>query len=867
MNSFRRTEEESFPFPGFGNMRQRPGFGFGSGRFRNQSFGRRWEQHLGSQPWGELPNPGALEYEEEASDAGPWTNSAEQQAFRDQVLQAHLARSKNRKGAPQPDLSSAQLAAVRGTSVSMRRDAADVASRLLEAANADLRKAQASGDPDAQQTIRITASSGYRGSDHQRRLWLQHFENNYYAKTRKARAAIPDGPHSAKAVSYMLDDFGLPNRIAAPGYSNHQNGIAIDFQQERRPGHEISNSYEAAAQKKWKGSWFYDWLQENAARFSFTQYIKEAWHWEYHPPAAAAPTSRETGFAQELRYDADKPPRPFLGGLVLTFRSSSLPLTVSVFCPRAALSRPSAEVLVYAHGLLTPCPPVPRNLPEDFITSAPFKLGEIVNASNRGMILVVPFFDWKPRQRHALGKPANLNLLVDEVLAAVAAAQGTRSISLSNLILAGHSRAYDFLEPLAASYADPQMRQGALAKLSEVWALDTTYGCNVAAWMSWLNSNPNLRVSVVFRKTIPRERSGTSDCGWSFYFKMKASGGRLNVIPLDPRISHCNVPGSQLPGLLGASAGFARPSPMSNEIYENESYEEEAPMTNLNFEGEAFAGYQPVHDESSEVEHFSGGFKQVMGHGHGHHGGGHHSSRRWRWLHSNQFGSGDSTQDSQSLGWAQNCLSQITGGHVSQSGRMGHSTRRVIRKFQMQQQLPTTGRLDQDTMAALQQACGDQAGGGGGGDDDSSEMQEWAGEIPPPTLSRFSSEVQHQVAPAQTADGHQSFELWFEWNSTKLRQDTEVDSVVQLLSVIKGISDHLQAAGSAGKIILRGFASKEGAETRNQALSLQRAQRVKSLLVDAGIPENRIQAIGAGPSNAWPGGLKWNRRVEIDLQP
>jgi outer membrane protein OmpA-like peptidoglycan-associated protein len=108
--------------------------------------------------------------------------------------------------------------------------------------------------------------------------------------------------------------------------------------------------------------------------------------------------------------------------------------------------------------------------------------------------------------------------------------------------------------------------------------------------------------------------------------------------------------------------------------------------------------------------------------------------------------------------------------------------------------------------------------------------------------------------------------LWFEWNTTKLRQDREVDSVVQLAAVIKTAFDHLRAKPN-GRLVLTGFASTEGEATHNKNLSLQRAQRVKSLLVDAGVPEDRIQVIGGGTSIAWPGGLKWNRRVQIDFQP
>lgn len=61
--------------------------------------------------------------------------------------------------------------------------------------------------------------------------------------------------------------------------------------------------------------------------------------------------------------------------------------------------------------------------------------------------------------------------------------------------------------------------------------------------------------------------------------------------------------------------------------------------------------------------------------------------------------------------WAQACLSQIIGDWVPQDGRLDHKTRRAIRMFQMQQQLPATGDLDEQTYSALQQACSGQSAG------------------------------------------------------------------------------------------------------------------------------------------------------------
>jgi hypothetical protein len=224
----------------------------------------------------------------------PWSGSADQVAFRELVLQAQLDRSRSRKGPPSRDLSRNELAPVAGTNVQMRRDAAEAASRLIAAANEALAAAKQTGDPDALKTRRVTAASGYRGSEHQAQLWRGYFAD-YYRRTAGHRQALPSGPHGPEAVSYMIKEFGLPKWIAAPGYSNHQSGVAIDLQQERVHGAPIRNSSRPAARTAWRGTWLYGWLVQNAASFGFRPYEREPWHWEYRP---AAPT-QETIVAEE----------------------------------------------------------------------------------------------------------------------------------------------------------------------------------------------------------------------------------------------------------------------------------------------------------------------------------------------------------------------------------------------------------------------------------------------------------------------------------------------------------------------------------------------------------------------------------------
>ena len=240
-------------------------------------------------------------------DSGPWTGSADQIAFRERVLAAHLAHSRKRRGSPLRDLSAHEtkrLVTVPGTKIKTFPETAAAAGRLLNAAQAELANDKEAGDADALRTIGLGVSSGYRSSQTQRELWLGYFKD-YYNQSRAARAKIPAGPHSTQAVDYMLDPggFGLRGKIAAPGYSNHQNGIAIDFLQTRTKGHAIKNSTKKEWRKAWYASWFHRWLRNNAHLFGFQPIATEEWHWEYREGAASRGSVRESLEAFDTRMD------------------------------------------------------------------------------------------------------------------------------------------------------------------------------------------------------------------------------------------------------------------------------------------------------------------------------------------------------------------------------------------------------------------------------------------------------------------------------------------------------------------------------------------------------------------------------------
>jgi Putative peptidoglycan binding domain len=78
--------------------------------------------------------------------------------------------------------------------------------------------------------------------------------------------------------------------------------------------------------------------------------------------------------------------------------------------------------------------------------------------------------------------------------------------------------------------------------------------------------------------------------------------------------------------------------------------------------------------------------------------------RRWQWRRPGWAG----PMPSQLVSWAQGCLTQVLGTQLPQDGLMGPDTQQAIQQFQSQQQLPPTGALDSNTVAALQAACSGQ---------------------------------------------------------------------------------------------------------------------------------------------------------------
>jgi len=227
-----------------------------------------------------------------------WAGAAAAQlAFKRRVYDIQVARSR-RVRAFVANVPRAELAAIPGTQVQMRGAAAEACGRLLAAAATALTDAKARGDALAMAAEPLGAGSGYRSVSTQFNNWNAGFVN-YYDQTRAQRTAAPGGEHGEQAAELTARHIG--SILGAPGFSLHNNGLAIDLTTKQGASRLGASTRQRAA---WRASWAWTWLTANAARFDYFQNtsIDEPWHWEYRPPATTATPPVSLGIATPAGY-------------------------------------------------------------------------------------------------------------------------------------------------------------------------------------------------------------------------------------------------------------------------------------------------------------------------------------------------------------------------------------------------------------------------------------------------------------------------------------------------------------------------------------------------------------------------------------
>ncbi len=105
------------------------------------------------------------------------------------------------------------------------------------------------------------------------------------------------------------------------------------------------------------------------------------------------------------------------------------------------------------------------------------------------------------------------------------------------------------------------------------------------------------------------------------------------------------------------------------------------------------------------------------------------------------------------------------------------------------------------------------------------------------------------------------FIVFFEHNSNQLPQNT-LDTLNRIIDLVASLP--------IATITINGYTDSHGDKLYNVMLSAERANRVKTYLVERGVPAAKVKVHGLGPenpleSNATLEGRKKNRRVEIEL--
>jgi len=224
-------------------------------------------------------------------DALNWPGHPDLESFMRATYEAHVARS-CRWRAFQPSVPEADLTeVVKGKS--LRRDVAPLATRMLDDAREALRQAQAAGDAEALATGSFGISSAYRSALRQYRLWNDRF-GGYMADTAQKRAGLAGGPTGDEAAQWLARWIG--GWLAAPGFSNHNDGRAMDLFCRLTSGKVLTA--DRGDIPRWRTAWLHQWLTANASRYDFHPYLKEPWHWEHRPGPASATLIRPRPVAE-----------------------------------------------------------------------------------------------------------------------------------------------------------------------------------------------------------------------------------------------------------------------------------------------------------------------------------------------------------------------------------------------------------------------------------------------------------------------------------------------------------------------------------------------------------------------------------------
>ncbi len=459
------------------------------------------------------------------------------------------------------DIPEGELGIVEGKQ--LKKDAAAACTDLLNAARKDIKTAG----------VKVTAglSSAYRSASKQASLWQSYFPD-YYHETAAYREGLPGGAHGEKAIAYLARY--IRPKVAIPGYSNHQNGIAVDLLNVE-DGKKVLNRTKSPYPDKWRESWLWDWLTIHANNYGFFQntHINEPWHWEYKQKV---PLSHETylddfeniktdGAAPRLIYRDTSPALETLYvaidlglGRERIFKKSDprndtalVEKMTGIFIPKNFSADASIDLLIYLHGHKIEPFGKDKSINEYWESKRfpHFAFRELLNDSGKNIVLVAPTLGPRSQARNLITNAGFSDFIEDVIRSIVAYCPlfATRETpAVNRIIVACHSGSGYNMYQIARlagtnAYAD---------KIEECWGFDCTYGPDDAdvlhQWASTSNGSSPKKLYIYYRKGSGTEAQAAA-------LKNRAAG-LTNVIVngLDNSADHNLIPGKYFKARLAA---------------------------------------------------------------------------------------------------------------------------------------------------------------------------------------------------------------------------------------------------------------------------------------------------------------------------
>jgi len=377
-------------------------------------------------------------------------------------------------------------------------EAAQWCVRLLNAARKQIEREGKSGN------ITIDAGSGYRDASKQFSLWNKRF-SKYYYRAVKGKEIIPGlyDLKNAHALSYHIG-----SATATPGFSDHNRGLAMDFVTTQN-GKKYTHDKIEPNIGLWKRSWFYNWLEKNAAIYRFypRPSINEPWHWVYRPESSVSreislPTScgdlvGRTYYLKNIDLTGDKTipeKKRYIDNHRLT----------GIYVPSFFTCASKANIVIYLHGYKKGYPDQNATIREYWNKNLfpLFALREGLLKIRKNAILIAPTLGSKSQSGRLVdAKNGGLDWYLGLVLEFLRNKGITKEIG--EVVLASHSGGGSPMLNLAINSTNKFI-------IKECWGFDCLYSgyadkdkrnklyTQPERWLNWAKKNPDKKLFIYY---------------------------------------------------------------------------------------------------------------------------------------------------------------------------------------------------------------------------------------------------------------------------------------------------------------------------------------------------------------------------------